>query len=66
MTFTPTAAQKYSGTLMIDTNLESGADKSVKLEGVGKVPKSQKMSGFSDPSASRTNRRPRAALFHFH
>ncbi len=51
---------------MIDTNLESGADKSVKLEGVGKVPKSQKMSGFSDPSASRTNRRPRAALFHFH
>jgi Pro-kumamolisin, activation domain/Bacterial Ig-like domain (group 1) len=39
VTFTPTAAQKYSGVLMIDTNLESGADKSVKLEGVGKVPK---------------------------
>ncbi len=42
VTFTPTAAQKYSGTLMIDTNLESGADKSVKLEGVGKVPKVKK------------------------
>ena len=39
VTFTPTAAQKYSGTLTIDTNLESGPDKSVKLEGVGKVPK---------------------------
>ena len=39
VTFTPTAAQKYSGTLTIDTNLESGADKNVKLEGVGKVPK---------------------------
>ncbi len=42
MTFTPMAAQKYSGTLMIDTNLESGADQSVKLEGVGKVPKVKK------------------------
>ena len=42
VTFTPTAAQKYSGTLMIDTNLESGPDKSVKLEGVGKVPKVKK------------------------
>ena len=39
VTFTPTAAQKYSGILTIDTNLESGPDKSVKLEGVGKVPK---------------------------
>ena len=39
VTFTPTAAQKYSGTLTIDTNLESGPDKSVKLEGVGKEPK---------------------------
>jgi len=39
VTFTPTAAQKYGGTLTIETNLESGPDKSVKLEGVGKVPK---------------------------
>jgi kumamolisin len=42
VTFTPTAAQKYSGTLTIDTNLESGPDKSVRLLGVGKVPKTKK------------------------
>ncbi len=66
MTFTPTAAQKYRGKLMIDTNLESGADKSVMLEGIDKVPKSEKMGGFTGLSASRTNQRPRAALFHFH
>jgi hypothetical protein len=37
--FTPTDAMKYSGTLVIDTNLESMADRSVKLEGTGKAPK---------------------------
>jgi hypothetical protein len=37
--FTPTAAQKYSGTLVIDTNLEQLPDRSVKLEGTGKTPK---------------------------
>ena len=37
VSFTPGAAQKYRGTLIIETNLESGADKSVKLEGVGKL-----------------------------
>jgi hypothetical protein len=37
--FAPTAAMKYSGALIIDTNLESGADKSVQLEGSGKEPK---------------------------
>ena len=37
--FAPTAAMKYSGTLMIDTNLEPTADISVKLEGSGKAPK---------------------------
>ena len=37
--FTPTAAMKYSGTLTIDTNLESKPDRSVKLEGTGKAPK---------------------------
>jgi hypothetical protein len=30
---------KYSGTLTIDTNLQVGDDKSVKLEGSGKEPK---------------------------
>ena len=39
VTFTPTAAQKYNGTLMIDTNLEPTFETSVKLEGAGKVPK---------------------------
>jgi len=37
--FTPTAAMKYSGTLVIDTNLEPMPDRSVKLEGSGKEPK---------------------------
>jgi hypothetical protein len=37
--FTPTAAMKYNGTLVIDTNLEPIADRSVKLEGSGKAPK---------------------------
>ena len=37
--FTPPAAQKYSGTLVIDTNLEQLPDRSVKLEGTGKTPK---------------------------
>ena len=37
--FTPTAAMKYKGTLVIDTNLESKPDRSVKLEGTGKAPK---------------------------
>ncbi len=37
--FTPTAAMKYSGTLVIDTNLESLPDRSVKLEGSGKASK---------------------------
>ena len=37
--FAPTAAMKYSGTLTIDTNLQVGDDKSVKLEGSGKEPK---------------------------
>jgi len=37
--FTPTAAQKYSGTLVIDTNLEQLPDRSIKLEGTGKTPK---------------------------
>ncbi len=37
--FTPTAAMKYTGTLMIDTNLESLPDRSVKLEGTGKASK---------------------------
>jgi hypothetical protein len=36
--FTPTAAIKYSGTLMIDTNLEPVSERSVKLEGTGKTP----------------------------
>jgi len=30
---------KYNGTLVIDTNLEPIADRSVKLEGRGKAPK---------------------------
>ena len=37
--FTPTEAIKYKGTLIIDTNLESKPDRSVKLEGTGKAPK---------------------------
>ena len=37
--FAPTAAMKYSGTLVIDTNLEPMPDRSVKLEGSGKEPK---------------------------
>jgi len=36
--FSPTAAMKYSGTLIIDTNLEPVAERSVKLEGSGKAP----------------------------
>ena len=39
VTFTPTAAQKYAGTLTIETNLEPTSAKSVKLEGIGKQPK---------------------------
>ncbi len=39
VTFKPTAAQKYSGTLIIDTNLEALPDRSVKLEGTGKAAK---------------------------
>ena len=39
VTFKPTAAQKYNGTLIIDTNLESLPDRSVKLEGTGKAAK---------------------------
>jgi hypothetical protein len=37
--FTPTAAMKFTGTLVIDTNLEVAPDKSVKLEGSGKAMK---------------------------
>ncbi len=39
VTFMPTAAMKYKGTLTIDTNLESKPDRTVKLEGAGKAPK---------------------------
>jgi hypothetical protein len=38
VTFAPTAAMKYIGTLMIDDNLEPTEEKSVKLEGTGKEP----------------------------
>ena len=37
--FTPTESMKYKGTLIIDTNLESKPDRSVKLEGTGKAPR---------------------------
>jgi hypothetical protein len=39
VTFAPTAAMKYSGTLMIIDNLEPTFERSVKLEGIGKEPK---------------------------
>jgi kumamolisin len=39
VTFAPTAAMKYSGTLMIIDNLEPAFERSVKLEGTGKEPK---------------------------
>ena len=39
VTFAPTAAMKYSGTLMIIDNLEPTFERSVKLEGTGKEPK---------------------------
>ncbi|MGA6973834.1 MAG: hypothetical protein WBY93_19560, partial [Candidatus Binatus sp.] len=39
VTFAPTAAMKYKGTLTIDTNLETKSDRTVKLEGTGKEPK---------------------------
>jgi hypothetical protein len=39
VTFAPTAAMKYKGTLTIDTNLETKPDRTVKLEGTGKEPK---------------------------
>ena len=39
VTFVPTAAMKYKGTLMIDDNLEPTFEKSVQLEGSGKEPK---------------------------
>jgi len=39
VTFTPTAAMKYKGTLIINDNLEPSFEKSVKLEGSGKGPK---------------------------
>jgi hypothetical protein len=39
VTFTPTAAMKYTGTLTIEDNLESKPDTEVKLEGTGKEPK---------------------------
>jgi hypothetical protein len=39
VTFAPTEAIKYTGTLMIDDNLEPTFEKSVKLEGTGKEPK---------------------------
>jgi hypothetical protein len=39
VTFTPAAAIKYTGTLMIEDNLESNPTTNVKLEGTGKTPK---------------------------
>jgi hypothetical protein len=36
VTFTPTAAQKYAGTLTIETNLVPTSGRSVKLEGTGR------------------------------
>jgi hypothetical protein len=36
VTFTPTAAQKYAGTLTIETNLAPTSARSVRLEGTGK------------------------------
>jgi uncharacterized repeat protein (TIGR03803 family) len=39
VTFKPTAAMKYSGTLMIEDNLEPTFGQSVKLEGSGNAPK---------------------------
>ena len=39
VTFAPTAAMRYKGTLTIDTNLESKPDRTVKLEGAGKTSK---------------------------
>ena len=36
VTFTPTAAQKYAGTLTIETNLVPTSARSVKLEGTGR------------------------------
>ena len=39
VTFTPAEAIKYTGTLMIEDNLESSPSTSVKLEGTGKTPK---------------------------
>jgi hypothetical protein len=37
--FAPTAAMKYSGKLTIDDNLEPAFEKTVRLEGTGKVKK---------------------------
>jgi hypothetical protein len=39
VTFTPAQATKYKGTLVIEDNLESNPETSVKLEGTGKTPK---------------------------
>lgn len=39
VTFAPTAAMKYTGTLKINDNLEPSFGQSVKLEGTGKEPK---------------------------
>jgi hypothetical protein len=39
VTFMPTAAMKYSGTLTIEDNLEGSSSLSVKLKGTGKAPK---------------------------
>jgi len=39
VTFTPTEATKYEGTLMIKDNLEPGFGQSVALKGAGKTPK---------------------------
>ena len=39
VTFTPTAAAKYEGTLVIKDNLEPGFGQSVGLKGAGKTPK---------------------------
>lgn len=39
VTFTPTEATKYEGTLMIKDNLEPGFGQSVTLKGAGKTPK---------------------------
>ena len=39
VTFKPTAATKYKGTMTIEDNVEGASEHSVKLEGVGKAVK---------------------------